>query len=60
MNPGRELYGADRLERLLEHSEAASVEEMVRTVTDAAIAFTAGAPQADDMTVLGIAFRGAA
>jgi sigma-B regulation protein RsbU (phosphoserine phosphatase) len=58
MNPARELYGEDRLERLLEQSEAASIEELVRTVTDAATAFADGAPASDDITVMGICYRG--
>jgi sigma-B regulation protein RsbU (phosphoserine phosphatase) len=58
MNPGRELYGEDRLERLLEQSEAASVEALVCSVTEAATAFADGAPASDDITVMGICYRG--
>jgi serine phosphatase RsbU (regulator of sigma subunit) len=52
------LYGEDRLERLLEQSEAASVEALVCSVTEAATAFADGAPASDDITVMGICYRG--
>ena len=58
MNAGRELYGEDRLEALLAQSKAVSIEELVRTVTDAATSFADGAPASDDITVMGIGYRG--
>lgn len=57
MNPRQEEYGEERLVQLLsERASSLSVEELVRAVTQEAIAFAEGAPASDDMTVLGVRY----
>jgi sigma-B regulation protein RsbU (phosphoserine phosphatase) len=58
MNPRQEEYGEERLVEMLSGRAASlSVEELVRLVTQEAIAFAEGAPASDDMTVLGVRYR---
>lgn len=57
MNPRQEEYGEERLVQLLsERASVLGVEELVRLVTQAATAFAEGAPNSDDMTVLGVRY----
>ncbi len=57
MNSRLEEYGEERLVQLLsERASALTVEELVRLVTQEAIAFAEGAPASDDMTVLGVRY----
>ena len=57
MNPRQELYGEERLVKLLgERAAALPVKEVVKLVTAEATAFAEGAPAADDMTVLGVRY----
>lgn len=48
------FYGRDRLCDVLRSVAAAAPEEVVRAVLDGVTAFAAGAPQADDITVLAV------
>jgi sigma-B regulation protein RsbU (phosphoserine phosphatase) len=55
MNPRQEEYGEERLVQMLSARAASlSVEELVRLVTQEAIAFAEGAPASDDMTMLSV------
>jgi sigma-B regulation protein RsbU (phosphoserine phosphatase) len=57
MNPRQEEYGEAQLVQLLRaRASSLSVEELVRLVTQEAIAFAEGAPASDDMTVLGVRY----
>ena len=51
------LWGEERLVELLRGRAAAPIGELVKAVAAAATAFADGAPQSDDMTVLGIGLR---
>jgi len=53
-SPTEELFGLDRLERLLADASFTSAGEMVQFVVDSADAFRAHAPQGDDVTVLAL------
>ena len=52
-----ELWGEERLLELLQGRAGEPIEELVKAVAAAATAFADGAPQSDDMTVLGIGLR---
>jgi sigma-B regulation protein RsbU (phosphoserine phosphatase) len=52
------LFSAPRLERLLAATESEDMHALVDRVRDAVVAFEAGAPRADDMTLLALRFRG--
>ncbi len=57
MNPRQEEYGEERLVQLLSaRASVLGVEELVRLVTQEAIAFAEGAPASDDMTVLSVRY----
>lgn len=58
MNPRQEEYGEERLVQMLSaRASSLSVEELVRLVTQEAIAFAESAPASDDMTVLGVRYQ---
>jgi len=59
-NVRRELFGNDRLKAVLDQSQAISVVERIGEVMDAVKAFADGAPQADDITMLGLRYHGVA
>jgi sigma-B regulation protein RsbU (phosphoserine phosphatase) len=52
------LFSAPRLEQLLLASVSPDTPSLVAEVSDAVVAFEAGAPRADDMTLLALHFRG--
>lgn len=54
------MFSAPRLERLLAASRSEDMRALVSEIRDAVVAFEAGAPRADDMTLLALHFRGGA
>ncbi len=59
MNSGRQLFGADAIERTLSKlAHAASSEEIVQALLDDVSAFVGGAQQSDDITMLVIRYVG--
>lgn len=59
-NIRRELFGKDRLKAVLDQSKAVSVVDRIGDVMKAVKTFAGGAPQADDITILGIRYLGVA
>ncbi|MBH0203584.1 MAG: anti-sigma factor antagonist [Nitrospira sp.] len=57
-NRRRELFGNDRLKRVLTHSQAISVVDRLGEVMQAVRTFAGEAPQADDITMLGLRYHG--
>lgn len=55
-----ELFGKDRLKTVLDQSRAVSVVERIGDVMKAVKTFAGDAPQADDITILGIRYLGVA
>lgn len=52
MNPRRQLFGEERLAEILRRSQHLAPEEIVDRIIDAVTSFTAGTPQADDITLV--------
>jgi sigma-B regulation protein RsbU (phosphoserine phosphatase) len=52
MNPTGEEWGEERMLKVAEACKGMSAEETIRRVLDAADAFSQGAPQHDDMTLV--------
>ena len=59
-NRRRELFGNDRLKRILTQSRAGSVVDRIGEVMGAVKTFAGDVPQADDITILGLRYHGAA
>ena len=59
-NVRRELFGKDRLKTVLDQSRAVSVIDRIGEVMNAVRGFAGSAPQADDITILGIRYLGIA
>ena len=59
-NRRRELFGNSRLKSVLTKSQASSVVERLSEVMHAVRAFAGEAPQADDITMLGLRYHGVA
>ena len=59
-NRRRELFGNDRLKRVLTQSRAVSVVDRLGEVMNAVRTFAVDAPQADDITMLGLRYHGVA
>jgi anti-anti-sigma factor len=59
-NRRRELFGKDRLKAVLDQSKAVSVVDRIGEVMKAVKTFAGDAPQADDITILGIRYLGVA
>ncbi|MBH0203587.1 MAG: anti-sigma factor antagonist [Nitrospira sp.] len=59
-NRRRELFGNDRLKRVLTQSRAVSVVDRLSEVMNAVRAFAIDTPQADDITMLGLRYHGVA
>ncbi len=59
-NRRRELFGKDRLKSVLDQSKATSVVDRIGDVMKAVKTFAGDAPQADDITILGIRYLGVA
>ncbi|MBS0152876.1 MAG: anti-sigma factor antagonist [Nitrospira sp.] len=57
-NKRRELFGKDRLKMVLGKSQALSVVDRLGEVMQAVKAFAGDAPQADDITMLGLRYHG--
>jgi phosphoserine phosphatase RsbU/P len=53
-----ELFEESRLRAVLEQFKGQKVEEIAEAIRDGVRAFTAGAPQSDDVTILAIQYRG--
>ncbi len=52
------LFSSDRLRSVLEKTPAVSAQSIVRTVVNAVKDYSAGAMQADDITVMAVRFKG--
>jgi anti-sigma regulatory factor (Ser/Thr protein kinase) len=59
-NVRRELFGNERLKAVLDQSRAVSVVERIGEVMNAVKTFAGDAPQADDITILGLRYHGVA
>jgi len=59
-NRRRELFGNDRLKRVLAKSRAVSVVDRLGEIMQAVRTFAGEAPQADDITMLGLRYHGIA
>ncbi|MDH5739030.1 MAG: anti-sigma factor antagonist [Nitrospira sp.] len=57
-NRRRELFGNNRLKSILTKSQAASVVDRLSEVMNAVRGFAGEAPQADDITMLGLRYHG--
>ncbi len=57
-NRRRELFGNDRLKAVLVRSQAGSVVDRIGEVMRAVKTFAGDAPQADDITILGLRYHG--
>jgi sigma-B regulation protein RsbU (phosphoserine phosphatase) len=57
-NRRRELFGKDRLKTVLDKSQAHSVVDRLGEVMQAVRTFAGDAPQADDITMLGLRYHG--
>ena len=53
-----ELFEESRLRTVLEHFKGQTVEEIAEAIREGVKAFTAGAPQSDDVTILAIQYKG--
>jgi len=60
MNPRQELFGRERLKKVVESCAACSLEEMQARILAGADEFARGAAQADDITLLLLRYCGAA
>ena len=58
-NANRELYGEERLLQALSACRGMKEKEICESIKADVDAFTAGAPQSDDMTMLALYYRGA-
>jgi phosphoserine phosphatase RsbU/P len=59
-NRRNELFSADRLHEALDHTEGVSALRIIAGVTDAVERWVEGAPQADDLTMMCVRYRGSA
>jgi sigma-B regulation protein RsbU (phosphoserine phosphatase) len=50
----RDDFTSERLVAALHHSSTLSCQDLIRNVTREVLAFTAGAPQSDDITMLAL------
>lgn len=53
-----EMFGKERLREVIRAQGTARVEEMVRAIQEAVVAFRAGEPQQDDLTVVALRWVG--
>ena len=60
MDPDQNMYGVPRLREVLSDLHEASLDHLQKTVLDSIEAFTRGAAQADDITLLLVRYRAAA
>jgi sigma-B regulation protein RsbU (phosphoserine phosphatase) len=54
------MFEEERLRQLLESFKGQSVEELAETIREGVKAFTQGAAQSDDVTILVIQYKGTA
>jgi phosphoserine phosphatase RsbU/P len=57
MSPDHELYGESRLEADLRAARSAAPAAIIRAVKESIDRFAAGAPQADDVTMLAVRWQ---
>jgi serine phosphatase RsbU (regulator of sigma subunit) len=57
-NVRMELFEEEGLRGIMEGFKGQTVEELAETIRDAVKAFTSGAPQSDDITILVVQYRG--
>ena len=57
-NANRELFEESRLQRIVEDFNGQSVEELAGAIREGVKAFTAGAAQSDDITILVVQYKG--
>jgi sigma-B regulation protein RsbU (phosphoserine phosphatase) len=57
-NISAELFEEARLRQIVEEFKGETVEKLAETIRDGVKAFTAGAPQSDDVTILVIGYKG--
>ncbi len=60
MDPDEKLYGVPRLQEVLSGKHNVPLEELQTSILESVHAFTRGADQADDITVLLLRYRAAA
>jgi sigma-B regulation protein RsbU (phosphoserine phosphatase) len=59
-DPEEQLYGVPRLQEVLSGKHDVPLEELQKSILESVLAFTRGADQADDITVLLLRYRAAA
>ena len=59
-NKKNELFEESRLREIVERFQGSTVEEMAGAIRDGVKAFTEGAPQSDDVTMLVVQYKGSA
>jgi sigma-B regulation protein RsbU (phosphoserine phosphatase) len=57
-NNSNELFEEARLRRIMEDFKGTTVEQLGDTIREGMRAFTEGAPQSDDITILVIQYKG--
>jgi sigma-B regulation protein RsbU (phosphoserine phosphatase) len=57
-NMNHDMFEESRLRSILETFAGQTVEELAQAIRDALKAFTQGAPQSDDITILAIQYKG--
>ena len=57
-NANRELFEESRLQRIVEEFKGQTVEELAGAIREGVKAFTAGAAQSDDITILVVQYKG--
>jgi sigma-B regulation protein RsbU (phosphoserine phosphatase) len=57
-NMNHDLFEESRLRNILETFAGQTVEELTQAIRDGLKAFTQGAPQSDDITILAIQYKG--
>jgi sigma-B regulation protein RsbU (phosphoserine phosphatase) len=57
-NANRELFEESRLQRIVEEFNGQTVGELADAIREGVKAFTAGAAQSDDITILVVQYKG--
>jgi sigma-B regulation protein RsbU (phosphoserine phosphatase) len=52
VNADNQMFGEERLERLIRENVSFSAEEIKQRILDEVLSFTAGLPQGDDITLI--------
>jgi phosphoserine phosphatase RsbU/P len=58
VNVRRELFEEERLRQVMEKFQGSTADELADAIRDAVRAFTQGAPQSDDITILVVQYKG--